>query len=360
MVAVQTESKQSAREIIVGVDTHKNVHVAAVLDTVGVLLDSSSFPATSDGYRQLIAWANGHGVLRRAGVEGTGAYGAGLTRVLRAAGVVVVEVNRPDRATRRRRGKSDAIDAEAAGRSLLAGAATATPKTADGPVEALRVLKLAKDSAVKARVQAVNQLKAILINADPVLREQLAPLTPARLLRACAALDPAEYDGVTAVVVYTLASLAQRARRLDGEVRDLHRRITDTVRCIAPDLLQVRGIAADSAATLLVVAGDNPHRLTSEASFAALCGVSPVQASSGRIQRHRLNRGGHRQANAALFRAALTGLRWDPQTQAYLQRRTTEGLSKREIIRCLKRYIARIVYKIITATGTITAAASPA
>jgi transposase len=162
------------------------------------------------------------------------------------------------------------------------------------------------------------------------------------------------------VVVYTLASLAQRARRLDGEVRDLHRRITDTVRCIAPDLLQVRGIAADSAATLLVVAGDNPHRLTSEASFAALCGVSPVQASSGRIQRHRLNRGGHRQANAALFRAALTGLRWDPQTQAYLQRRTTEGLSKREIIRCLKRYIARIVYKIITATGTITAAASPA
>lgn len=328
--------------------------MAAVLDMVGVVLDSRSFAATGDGYQQLIAWANGYGVLRRAGVEGTGAYGAGLARALRAAGVAVTEVNRPDRATRRRRGKNDAIDAEAAARSLLAGAATATPKTADGPVEALRVLKMAKDSAVKARVQAVNQLKALPVNAEPVLREQLASLTPARLLRACAALDPAEYDGVTAVVAYTLPSLAQRVRRLDAEVRELHRRITDSVRCIAPDLLQVRGVGADSAATLLVVAGDNPDRLTSEASFAALCEVSPVQASSGRIQRHRLNRGVHRQANAALFRAALTDLRWDPQTQAYLRRRTTEGMSKREIIRCLKRYIARAVYKIIIRAGITT------
>jgi transposase len=222
------------------------------------------------------------------------------------------------------------------------------------------VLKLAKDSAVKARVQAVNQLQALLINAEPGLREQLASLTPARLLRACVALDHADYDGVTAVVVYTLASLARRTRQLDDEIRNLHRRITDTVRATAPDLLQLRGIGADSAATLLVVAGDNPHRLASEASFAALCGVSPVQASSGRIQRHRLNRGGHRQANAALFRAALTGLRWDPRTQAYLQRRTAQGLSKREIIRCLKRYIARTVYKVITAAYATTATTSPA
>lgn len=343
-----------------GVDTHKDVHVAAVLDTVGVLLDSRSFPATGDGYRQLIAWARGHGLLHRAGVEGTGAYGAGLTRALYAEGVAVVEVNRPDRAARRRRGKSDAVDAEAAARAVLAGSATATPKTADGPVEALRVLKLAKDSAVKARVQAVNQLKAVLINAESGLREQLASLTPARLLRACRALDPAHYDGVTAVVAHTLTSLARRVRHLDEEVRDLHQRITDTVQATAPDLLDLRGIGPDSAATLLIVAGDNPHRLTSEASFAALCGVSPVQASSGRIQRHRLNRGGHRQANAALFRAALTGLRWDPRTQAYLQRRTTEGLSKREIIRCLKRYLARTIYKILTTPNSTTAVPTPA
>ena len=191
-------------------DTHKDFHVAAVLNISGGLLGTRSFPATLTGYQQLIGWVNQFGVLQRAGVEGTGSYGAGLTRALHAAGVAVVEVNRPDRATRRRRGKTDAIDAQAAARAVVGGAATAIPKTAEGPVETIRVLKLVKDSAVKARVQAMNQLRAVLVNADPLLRERLENLTPARLLRACIGLDPADYDGVIATVAYSLACLAQR------------------------------------------------------------------------------------------------------------------------------------------------------
>lgn len=298
-------------------------------------------------------------MLRRAGVEGTGAYGAGLTRVLHAAGVTVVEVNRPDRATRRRRGKTDAVDAEAAARAVLGGSATAAAKTANGPVEGIRVLKLAKDSAVKARVQAMNQLHAVLVNADPALRERLAPLTPARLLRACAQLDPSCWAGVDATVAYTLARLARRVRSLDAEVRE-------PTGASAPRSARSPRSCLSYGASALTV----PRRCWSppgttppagqRSSFAALCGVSPVEASSGKVQRHRLNRGGHRQANAALFRAVLTGLRWDPRTQAYLQRRRTEGLSTREAIRCPKRYLARTVYKIIVEAIQPAAQAVPA
>ncbi|HET8660365.1 MAG TPA: transposase [Micromonosporaceae bacterium] len=227
------QTNNNAQEIVVGVDTHKDFHVAAVLSAAGVLLGTRSFPATADGYRNLVSWVNGFGVLRRAGVEGTGAYGAGLTRVLHAASVTVVEVNRPDRATRRRRGKTDAVDAEAAARAVLGGSATAAAKTANGPVEGIRVLKLAKDSAVKARVQAMNQLHAVLVNADPALRERLAPLTPARLLRACAQLDPSCWAGVDAAVAYTLACLARRVRSLDAEVRELDR-LTSATPCFLP------------------------------------------------------------------------------------------------------------------------------
>ncbi|GAA3944971.1 IS110 family transposase [Actinoplanes auranticolor] len=331
------------REVVVGVDTHKDFHVAVAPDSGGALLQTRSFAATAAGYQDLIEWVGGFGLLRHAGVEGTGAYGAGLTRALHRVGVAVIEVNRPDRAVRRRRGKTVAIDAEAAARAVLSGSASAVAKSGDGPVEALRVLKLVKDSAVKARVQAINQLHAVLVNAEPVLREPLAALTGAWLLRACIGLDPAAYNGATAVVAYSLLSLARRVRQLDEELRDLHRRLTATVQAIAPNLLELRGVGVDSAATFLIVAGDNPHRLASEGSFAALCGVSPVEASSGKTRRHRLSRGGNRLANAALFRAVLTSLRWDPRTRAYLLRRTTEGLSKREAMRCLKRYLARTV-----------------
>jgi transposase len=278
-------------------------------------------------------------------VEGTGSYGAGLARVLRAHGVETIEINRPDRAIRRRRGKTDAVDAEAAARAVLAKDARALAKSGDGQVEQLRILKLAKHSATKARVQAVNQLHSVLINLDPALRDRLAALTPARLVARCAELDAP--DGVTDTAALVLARLARRVQFLDAEIRELQREIADCVREHAPALLEVPGIGPDAAATLLITAGDNPERLRSEAAFAALCGVSPVQASSGKTRRHRLNRGGDRQANAALFRAVLTGLRWNPRTRAYLERRTAEGLSKREVIRCLKRYLARAIYRII-------------
>ncbi|MDT4992620.1 MAG: transposase [Actinoplanes sp.] len=334
-------------EVVLGVDTHKDAHVAVVLSGTGVLLETCSFPTTAASYQQMIAWARSFATLKVAGVEGTGSYGAGLSRALRAAGVHVIEVNRPDRAARRRRGKTDAVDAESAARAVLSGEAAALAKTGDGPVEDIRVLKVAKDSAVKARVQAINQLKAILVSSDPALREQLSTLNTRQLVQRCAGLE----DGVgSATVVYVLQLLARRIQSLAGEITALQQRITTVVTATAPQLMEVTGIGPDAAATLLVTAGDNPHRLTTEAAFAALCGVSPVEASSGKTHRLRLNRGGDRQANAALFRAVLIRLRWHPPTREYLQRRTVEGRTKREVIRCLKRYLARTIYKIIVAS----------
>jgi transposase len=332
-------------EVVLGVDTHKDVHVAAVCTALGAAVAASSFPATREGYRRLLAWARAAGVVRRAGVEGTGSYGAGLSRYLRGEGVQVIEVNRPDRAARRRRGKSDTVDAEAAACSVISGRATAQPKSGDGPIEQIRVYKIAKDSAVKARRQAINQLKAILVSADPALREQLSGLGTRALVTHCAGLrdQPARPSAVS----YTLASLAHRIKNLDAEITDLLARITGLIRSTAPALLGEHGVGADSAATLLVTAGDNPARLTGESAFAALCGVSPVEMSSGKTTRRRLNRGGDRQANAALHRIAVVRLRDQPTTRAYLDRRTAEGRTKREVIRCLKRYLARHLFQII-------------
>jgi transposase len=318
---------------------------------------TAAFPASGAGYRALLAWACGHGPVGRAGVEGTGSYGAALARQLRRAGVQVIEVNRPDRAARRRRGKTDAVDAEAAARAVLDGRATVTPKNADGPVETLRLFKVAKDSAVKARTQAINQLKAVLVGANPELRESLAGLGRATLIRRCAQLpdsDPTTGGGdVAATIAYTLRLLARRIQHLTAEINDLTGRITDAVECRAPQLLQRRGVGPDSAAALLITAGDNPQRLDHDAAFAALCGASPIQASSGKTRRHRLNRGGDRQANAALYRIALTRLRCDPRTRNYLDRRTTEGKTRREAIRCIKRYIAREIYSLIRNAPTL-------
>jgi transposase len=345
-------------EVILGVDTHADEHVAALLSTVGGLVATASFAATAAGYRALLAWARGHGPVGRAGVEGTGSYGAALTRHLRGAGVPVIEVNRPDRAARRRRGKTDPVDAEAAARAVLAGRATVTPKTADGPAEALRLLKLAKDSAVKARTQAINQLKAVLVGADPDLREALAGLGRATLIRRCAQLPDTTADGgaVAATVVYTLRLLARRIQQLTGEINDLTRRIRAVLADHAPQLLERRGVGPDSAATLLITAGDNPERLANEASFAALCGANPIQASSGKTRRHRLNRGGDRQANAALYHIALTRLRCDQPTGDYIDRRAAQGKTRREALRCLKRYIAREIYNLIRPPGPAAAA----
>ena len=334
-------------EVIVGVDTHKDVHVAAVISVLGVLLDTASFPATAAGYRQLQGWASGFGMLRRAGVECTGSYGAALTRYLLAAGLEVVEVNQPDKASRRRRGKTDAIDAEAAARAVLSGRATAIAKTGNGPVEMVRMLGLAKASAVKSRVQAINQLKAVLVCADPILRESLSGLSTRRLIRQCAQLPADTPSDIISAAVYTLGLLARRVLGLTTQINDLNQRITEVLAAHAPQLLDHYGVGPDTAAVLLVTAGDNPQRLHNEASFAALCGVSPVEASSGKAQRRRLNRGGDRQANRALYSIVLSRLRWDTRSRNYIQRRISEGRTPREAIRCLKRYVAREIYQLI-------------
>jgi transposase len=343
------QNDNAAGEVVLGVDTHKDLHAAAVINPLGVLLSSKMFPATTAGYRALLAWVDTFGVLRRAGVECTGSYGAALARHLRAAGVEVIEVNQPDKATRRRRGKTDTLDAEAAARAVLSGRASATAKAGDGPVEMLRMFKLAKASAVKARTQTINQLKAVLIAADPQLRETLSGLSNLLLIRRCTQLDIDTPQDTTSAAAYTLRLLARRILALTDEIRDLEHQITTTVTSHTPHLLTRRGIGPDNAAALLIAAGDNPDRLRSEASFAALCGVSPLEASSGKTSRRRLNRGGDRQANSALYRIALSRLRWDTRTRDYLTRRITEGKTRREAIRCLKRYIAREIYQIITA-----------
>ncbi|MBE1604208.1 IS110 family transposase [Actinopolymorpha pittospori] len=346
-------------DVVVGVDTHKNTHTAAVVTLLGALLATATFPATTAGYRELVAWTRGFGTLRRAGIEGTGSYGAALARYLRCKGVEVIEVNQPDKATRRRRGKTDVIDAESAARALLSGRATAAAKTGDGPVEMLRMFKLAKASALKARTQTINQLKAVLVAADPALREAMSGLSNTALVRHCAALEASTPDDVVSAAAYTLRILARRILALTTEISDLEQRITEAVKTRAPRLLDRPGIGPDNAATLLITVGDNPERLRSEGSFASLCGVSPVEASSGQTTRHRLNRGGDRNANAALYRIALSRLRWDPATRDYMQRRISEGKTRREVLRCLKRYIAREVHQIIT-KSTPDTTASPA
>ncbi|MBV9060076.1 MAG: IS110 family transposase [Pseudonocardiales bacterium] len=334
-------------EVIVGVDIRKDVHVAAVISVLGVLLGAASFPVTAAGYRQLLGWASGFGMLCRAGVECTGSDGAALTRYLLAAGLAVVEVNQPDKAGRRRRGKTDAIDAEAAAGAVLSGRATAIAKTGNGPVEMVRMFRLAKASAVKSRVQAINQLKAVLISADSIVRESLSGLSTRRLIRQCAQLPADTPSDIASAAVYTLQLLARRVLELTTQINDLKQRITEVLAAHAPQLFDHYGVGPDTAAVLLVTAGDNPQRLHSEASFAALCGVSPVEASSGKAQHRRLNRGGDRQANRALYSIAMSRLRWDTRSRNYIQRRISEGRTPREAIRCLKRSVAREIYQLI-------------
>lgn len=339
--------QRDADVVVLGVDTHKAFHVAAVLSSTGALLASRAFSATRAGYAALVAWARGFGSVERAGVEGTGSYGAGLTRHLNGEGVEVIEVNRPDRSARRRRGKTDAIDAESAARAVLSGYAQARAKSADGPVEMLRMFKLAKESAVKSRTQAINQLKSVLVNADPELREALAGLGTIRLVQRCARLIPGEETDLLSATKHTLRLLARRIQSLSAEIDDLQGRLEQVVRASRPELLSGYGLGPDTAATLLVTVGDNPDRVHSEASFASLCGVCPVEASSGNTARRRLSRGGDRRANAAIYRIAVARLRWDPRTQVYFQRRIADGKTKREALRCLKRYIARELYPLL-------------
>lgn len=337
--------------IIGGVDTHKDVHVAAALDHLGRLLGTAEFAATPVGYRRLIAWLTGFGTVVRIGVEGTGAWGAGLNRFLHEAGVAVIEVDRPNRQRRRRRGKSDPTDAEAAARAVLAGDVTGVPKTQDGRVEGIRALRVTHRSAERARTQATNQLRSLLDTAPAPLREQLRTLSLRQLVQRTARYRPgADLGDPTVATKAALRSLARRWLTLTHEIVDLERQLERLVRAAAPpELLAEFGVGPDVAGALLVAAGDNPERLKTEASFAALCGASPLDASSGRQRRHRLNRGGNREANSALWRIVMVRLRWDhAATRAYVDRRLAEGKTRRETIRCLKRFLARRVWRLLT------------
>ena len=336
-------------EVTGGVDTHKDTHTAAALDDAGRVLGTEQFATTRTGFTALLKWLRGFGTVRKVGVEGTGAYGAGLTRFLVQSGMTVIEVDRPDRKSRRSQGKSDPIDAISAARAALAGNRTGTPKQRDGRVEALRNLRVARRSAVDDRAVALRQMHTLVITAVDEVRDQLRGLTAAALVKHCATAVPnvAEVADPGVAVVIALRSLARRHQQLTAEITELDKLITPLVEVINPKLLQLNGVGPDTAGQMLVTAGANTDRLRSEAAFSMLCGASPLPASSGKTDRHRLNRGGDRQANAALYRIVLSRLRWDPRTRAYVERRTKEGKSKKEIIRCLKRYIAREIYELL-------------
>jgi transposase len=341
--------------VIGGVDTHKHTHYAGAIDDQGRLLGHREFAATDDGYERLLAWMRSHGDLRSIGVESTGSFGATLTRYLTAAGVKVIEVNRPNRLARRMDGKSDRLDAEQIARAVLGQTSTAIPKTKSGIVEVIRTLRVTRSSAVKARTQAFNTLWGVMIGAPSPLRDELVVLTKRTLVNRCLRLRPETEDllsltdyperMLTAGTKTALRDLARRWKALDNEIKALNKNIASLVRTAAPKLLALHGVGVEIAGQFLVTAGDNGQRIHSEAAFAKLCGVAPQPASSGRTTgRHRLSRSGDRAANSALYIITIVRMRHHQPTRDYLERRTAEGRTKREIIRCLKRYIAREIY----------------
>jgi len=337
--------------VVGGVDTHKDLHVAAVVDELDRVLESRCFATTRHGYQQMLTWMRSFGQLRRIGVEATGTYGAGLLRyMMQNAGVEVLEVTTPDTHDRRKRGKNDDLDAQNAAHAAFAGRRTVTPKSRDGMVESLRVLKACRKTAVAARRVALQMIHNTIVCAPDELRETLRRMTRMQLIRTLAAWRPdlTDYRSVVSAYRITLKSLGRRYLDLHDEIADLDTMIVAIVDELAPALVARNSIGHGSAAQLLVTAGENAERLQSEASFAALCGASPVPASSGKTTRHRLNRGGDRAANSALHIIAIGRLRTDPRTKAYIAKRVAEGHSKLEAIRCLKRYIAREVFSLIS------------
>jgi transposase len=341
--------------VIGGIDTHKQTHYAAAIDDQGRLLGHQEFPARAQGYRDLLAWLRSQGQILAIGVEGTGNFGAALTRHLSAAGEQVLEVNKPNHQARFMEGKSDRLDAEQIARAVLAETGIATPKSKAGPVEVIRTLRAARSSAIRARTQAFNLLFHTMVSGPSEVRDGLVDLTRRTLVKRCLELEPETENlldlidvperMVLASVKLTLRDLARRWKTLDAEVKELSRQIKELVEHVAPELVELFGVSTELAGQFLVTAGDNPGRIRNEAAFAKLCGVSPKPASSGKTSgRHRLNRGGDRAANSALYIVTIVRLRHHEATREYVERRTAEGLSKREIIRCLKRYIAREVF----------------
>jgi transposase len=338
---------EAVRGVTGGVDTHRDVHVAAALDPLGGLLGSESFETTSAGYKALFTWLETFGHVTKIGIEGTGSYGAGLARYMRRAGIEVIEVDRPNRQKRRRSGKSDPLDAVEAARAALSGRATGRPKSRDGAVEAIRVLVVAKRSARQARVKALIQMRHLGYSAPEQLRCRLKGLSVPALVAEGTKLRPTRSpDPVTAATKASLSSLAHRIEALDRELAELDTRIEALLAATVPELLDLFGVGPDTAAALVMAAGDNPDRLHSEAAWAHLCGVAPIPAGSGKTNgKVKAHDGGDRQANSALWRITMVRIAHDPDTQVYFERRVKEGKTKHEVIRILKRYVAREVYR---------------
>lgn len=332
--------------LVAGIDTHKLTHHVAVLDHLGRCVADRQFDTTEAGYAELVDFLQAHGPIDRVGVEGTGSYGAGIARVLSSAGFVVVEVIRQNRQARRLRGKSDPIDAHQAALSVLAGTDTVVPKSADGRVESLRILMGERRSAVKARTQAINQIKSLLVTCPEPVRTAYRSLSGDKLVGVLARSRPrTSGSNPEDVARVSLKRLALRYSAMSTEITAIDEQLQALVRSVNPRLLTLNGVGAVTAAALLAAAGDNPERLASKGAFAALAGVAPIQASSGQRVRHRLSRGGNRHANNALHRIVLLRIRHrEPRTIAYFARRRSEGLTDRDIIRCLKRHIANEVY----------------
>lgn len=338
----------SARLVVGGVDTHRDSNVAAVVDMNGGLLGVESFPTTAQGHRSLSLWMSGFGMIERVGIEGTGAYGAGIARYFLAGDVVVIEVDRPNRQKRRRHGKSDQLDAIEAARGALSGRCQGRAKSGDAYAEALRALLVAKRSARSTRIRTIVQLRHLMFTAPDELRSKLGALSATQLVNEAAKLRPRPGGDVALQGTKTAAViLARRVHALDAELAVIDEQIRPLVKAVAPELLNIFGVGVDTAAVLLVTAGDNPERITSEGAWAMLCGIAPIPATSGQIDnRFRLNSGGDRHANNAIWRIVITRLgQHDPRTVAYMNRRLAEGKSKRSIIRSLKRYVARETFR---------------
>jgi transposase len=344
--------------IIIGVDTHKSTHVAVAINTQGARLAALSIPANAKGYQELESWSCALGKIEAFGIEGTGSYGAGLSRSLLFLGHKVIEVTRPNRQLRYRHGKTDSLDAEGAARSVLNGQAVAKPKTQTGPVEMIRHLKIARDTAVKCRTQAMVTLKTLIINVPAELRGVLDSIKgKIALIRYVAAFRPGKITSTTASAKAAMRALARRWLALHEEIRTHDKELERLVVAKAPSLMASHGIATMTVAEMLILVGDDPSRIESEAALAKLCGVCPIPASSGKTNRFRLNRGGNRQANAALYRVAIVRMRNHEPTIAYVRKRTQDGKTKSEIIRCLKRYIVREIYRHLCSPKTAPATA---
>ncbi|TFD51021.1 IS110 family transposase [Cryobacterium frigoriphilum] len=332
-----------------GVDTHKDTHNVAIVDDHGQPIADREFLAVGSGYRKIIEFLHAYGIVDAVGVEGTGSYGAELARVLANAGMRVLEVNRANRAERRLRGKSDPLDAHQAAMSVLAGRGLSTPKQRDGDVESMRVLLAERSSTTKARTASINQIHALLVSAPEAIRHDFRRYDGNKLTVALARTRPTPGTTPELIVRASAKRLAQCHQVPAADIALIDSQLGQLASRQNPALMAASGVGPFVAAHLLATAGDNPDRISTKAQFAALCGVAPIPASSGKRQRFRLSRGGDRQANAALHRIVLLRKRHkEPRTMAYIARRTAEGLSDRDIVRCLKRHVANEIFALLT------------